>query len=86
MAKKRSIWVCSHCGHESSGWLGKCPSCNSWNTFYEETDVDKKGVALKKTGSKELEYISLKDASNANYNRIKSGYEELDRVLRRRLC
>lgn len=81
MAKVKSIWVCSHCGHESSGWLGKCPSCNSWNTFYEEKDVDKKGVKLRKTDTKEIEYISLKDASNANHNRLKSGFDELDRVL-----
>ena len=81
MAKVKSIWVCSHCGHESSGWLGKCPSCNSWNTFYEEKDVDKKGVKLRKTDTKDIEYISLKDASNANHNRLKSGFEELDRVL-----
>ena len=86
MAKQKTIWVCSDCGYESSGWLGKCPSCNSWNTFYEEKDVDKKGVALKKTDTKDLEYVSLKDANNANYNRLKSSYEELDRVLRWWFC
>ena len=36
MAKSKTIFVCSECGYESSKWLGKCPSCNSWNTFYEE--------------------------------------------------
>lgn len=36
MAKAKSIFVCSDCGYESPKWLGKCPACNSWNTFYEE--------------------------------------------------
>ena len=37
MAKKRSIFECSECGHEEQKWLGKCPSCGRWNTFIEIT-------------------------------------------------
>ena len=36
MAKTSSVFVCSSCGYESPKWLGKCPACNEWNTFYEE--------------------------------------------------
>ena len=36
MAKAKSVFVCSDCGYESPKWLGKCPACNSWNTFYEQ--------------------------------------------------
>ena len=36
MAKPKSVFVCSDCGYESPKWLGKCPACNAWNTFYEE--------------------------------------------------
>ena len=36
MAKAKTIFVCSECGNESPKWLGKCPACNSWNTFYEQ--------------------------------------------------
>ena len=36
MAKTTTVFVCSNCGYESSKWLGKCPSCNEWNSFYEE--------------------------------------------------
>ena len=36
MAKSKSTYVCSDCGFESLKWLGKCPSCNSWNSFVEE--------------------------------------------------
>lgn len=36
MAKTKTLFFCQNCGHESSKWLGKCPSCNSWNSFVEE--------------------------------------------------
>lgn len=37
MAKSKTIYTCRNCGYESSKWNGKCPSCNSWNSFEEET-------------------------------------------------
>ncbi|PWG81101.1 DNA repair protein RadA [Pararcticibacter amylolyticus] len=36
MAKSKSAYFCQNCGYESPKWLGKCPSCNQWNTFVEE--------------------------------------------------
>ena len=36
MTKKGSIFFCQNCGTSSTKWLGKCPSCNEWNTFVEE--------------------------------------------------
>ena len=41
MAKIKSIFICQECGYESAKWLGKCPSCNSWNTFVEEVRDNK---------------------------------------------
>jgi DNA repair protein RadA/Sms len=36
MAKAKSTYFCQSCGYQSPKWLGKCPSCNQWNTFVEE--------------------------------------------------
>ena len=36
MAKNKTVFVCNECGYESAKWLGKCPACNSWNTFFEQ--------------------------------------------------
>ncbi|SEM87131.1 DNA repair protein RadA/Sms [bacterium A37T11] len=36
MAKTKNAFFCQNCGYESAKWLGKCPSCNEWNTFVEE--------------------------------------------------
>lgn len=32
-AKTKAVFVCKHCGKESSKWLGRCPSCKEWNSF-----------------------------------------------------
>ncbi|MES2794852.1 MAG: DNA repair protein RadA [Bacteroidota bacterium] len=36
MAKSKSLFFCQNCGHQAVKWLGKCPTCNEWNTFAEE--------------------------------------------------
>ena len=39
LSKRKSKFVCQACGYETPKWLGKCPGCQSWNTFVEETVV-----------------------------------------------
>ncbi|MER3471262.1 MAG: DNA repair protein RadA [Chitinophagaceae bacterium] len=36
MSKIKTAYFCQSCGYENAKWLGKCPSCNQWNTFVEE--------------------------------------------------
>jgi DNA repair protein RadA/Sms len=36
MSKVKTAYFCQNCGYESAKWLGKCPSCQQWNTFVEE--------------------------------------------------
>ena len=43
MAKTKTQFFCQSCGYESSKWLGKCPSCETWNSFVEEV-VTKEGA------------------------------------------
>ena len=49
MAKAKSLFVCNECGYESPKWLGKCPACNSWNTFFEQKIVGSKSTATGKS-------------------------------------
>ncbi|MDO4695755.1 DNA repair protein RadA [Porphyromonas sp.] len=39
MAKKdsKTVYLCSSCGDDFPKWVGKCPSCGSWNTLKEYT-------------------------------------------------
>jgi DNA repair protein RadA/Sms len=45
MAKSKVAYFCQSCGFESPKWLGKCPSCQQWNTFVEEV-IEKVNVAI----------------------------------------
>jgi DNA repair protein RadA/Sms len=36
MSKVKTAYFCQNCGYESAKWLGKCPSCQQWNSFVEE--------------------------------------------------
>jgi hypothetical protein len=77
--KTKTIFVCSNCGYESSKWLGKCPACNEWNSFYEEKDVTKSGTKEKR--KERSEAIQLNKVEKKETSRIKTGIEELDRVV-----
>ena len=43
MAKQKTVYFCSQCGHESSKWMGQCPACKQWNTFTEEKVTEAAG-------------------------------------------
>ena len=47
MAKSKIVYVCNDCGYESAKWLGKCPACNSWNSFFEQKVIENKSNNLK---------------------------------------
>ncbi|HHV99559.1 MAG TPA: DNA repair protein RadA [Clostridiaceae bacterium] len=79
MSKVKTIFVCQECGYESSGWLGKCPACNQWNTFVEETAQDKFSSLAKPAGN--VQAVSLKDVNVDKEERSSTGIKELDRVL-----
>ena len=82
MAKaNKSVFVCNNCGYESTKWLGKCPACNEWNTFFEQK-LDTKTIENKKQNKKNSEPVALKDVSAKRIVRLSTGFGELDRVLR----
>ena len=82
MAKAKTVWVCSECGNEAMKWLGKCPACNEWDTFYEEQKVEKTVSKNRfSQGNTNSEIVRLKDAKKKEYTRVSSGLEEMDRVL-----
>ena len=81
MAKAKSVFVCNECGYESPKWLGKCPACNSWNTFFEQKIVETKssvtGKAIKEKATPQV----LDEVVGKNESRIDTGIGELNRVL-----
>ncbi|MBC7535082.1 MAG: DNA repair protein RadA [Ferruginibacter sp.] len=86
MSKTRSAFFCQNCGYESSKWVGKCPSCNEWNTFVEEvivkgTDKNEKDDWKELSGKGKLKTVSINDVTSAEEKRIVTDDAELNRVL-----
>ena len=80
--KNKTIFVCSECGNESTKWLGKCPACNSWNTFYEQKIVESKsGGALSKDKKERAIPKTLNSYEAKETLKTSTGFEELNRVL-----
>lgn len=80
MSKQRLKYICTSCGYESIRWLGKCPECDSWNSFTEEL-VE---VSKHKAGSREKQKTSIykiNEINAAEEDRVKTGIREFDRVL-----
>lgn len=86
MAKVKTAFFCSNCGYESAKWLGKCPSCATWNTFVEE--VISKPSVKKENGwddyheeTKSIRTIALHTIKSSEQIRIATTDAELNRVL-----
>jgi DNA repair protein RadA/Sms len=78
-AKLKQVFICQSCGRESPKWLGRCPSCESWNSF-EAVTLDRRAPgsssSLPLASPEELSSVSL-DSSP----RLSLGISEFDRVL-----
>ncbi len=77
--KQKTTYICNKCGYETAKWLGKCPGCDSWNTFEEQFSAPQRHnntVLVSNTSAKPLSEISLSDEP-----RFMTGISELDRVL-----
>ncbi len=77
---KDTVFFCSECGYKSSKWLGKCPDCNSWNTFNEEK-VIKDTKTKKYTVVSNVKPVKIDEVTVNKESRITTGIKELDRVL-----
>ncbi len=81
MAKNKTIFVCNECGYESAKWLGKCPACNSWNTFFEQKIVETKNSNNNLNDGKINTPQKLNSYVASEKVRTSTGFGELDRVL-----
>ena len=82
----KTAYFCSNCGYESLKWLGKCPSCEQWNTFIEE-------VIIKEQKEKQNHWkdfskndrvsktISINEITSSEEERLVTNDAELNRVL-----
>jgi DNA repair protein RadA/Sms len=79
MAREKTQFLCKECGHTEPKWLGRCPSCDSWNSFTEFKPA--KGGTRKNTPSAIAQVQTLADVEEPKKVRIDSGFPELNRLL-----
>lgn len=80
MAKEKSVFVCSKCGYQSSGYLGKCPECGSWGTF-EQLVVNAKQPNSTNKQSLKIQPQPINAIQYTDNQRLNLYDEELNRVL-----
>ena len=80
MAKTRTIFICQECGHQVSKWLGKCPECNSWNSFSEERQLQPSS-SKSRNNFESSAPLTITEVQPIQENRLMTGIAEFDRVL-----
>lgn len=93
--KSKTQFVCTNCGYANAKWLGRCPSCQMWNTL-EESEIEEAAPpsvsrkSARTSSSVSVQASSLGGESSAQrldsigepaYIRTPTGIGELDRVL-----
>ncbi len=86
MAKVKKAFFCKSCGFESAAWMGKCQSCDEWNTFVEEviskpTKQEEKSKAWQDTSRQSSKPRPLTEIVAGNTLRHVTPDNELNRVL-----
>jgi DNA repair protein RadA/Sms len=85
VAKAKSAFYCNACGYESARWLGRCPTCEAWNTFEEAPAAQKAG----RTGGPARSLLSavsngpmrLAEIDDSRIARVRTGIGEFDACL-----
>jgi DNA repair protein RadA/Sms len=85
VAKSKTSFFCQSCGYESAKWLGKCPACNSWNSFVEEIvskeEPTKNEWRPEAAKTRQEKPKTLSEIESTKEIRISSSDQEFDRVL-----
>jgi len=80
-AKTRTRFVCSDCGHVTGQWVGRCPSCKSWNTVNEFREAAHPRIERSAVEAGAVEARPLIDYTEQKTDRAGTGEPEFDRVL-----
>jgi DNA repair protein RadA/Sms len=78
--KSREVFVCNQCGNDTVKWQGQCPSCGAWNSLARMT-VPRNRPASAALAADGGEPRRLSEVAQTEEPRIRTGFDELDRVL-----
>ena len=77
--KPRTQYACQQCGYVSTKWIGRCPSCQEWNSLVEERTAT--AGTDDRTRSWDSTPVSFEEIAGADAPRTPTGIAEFDRVL-----
>lgn len=86
MARARTLFFCTECGHETPRWQGQCPACHAWNVLVEAPapagGKGRSGARATRRGDVPAPVPTrLADVPAADSARLRTGLGELDFVL-----
>ncbi|HEU5050090.1 MAG TPA: DNA repair protein RadA, partial [Gemmatimonadales bacterium] len=90
MARARSVYRCTECGHDHPKWVGRCEACGEWNTVAEEpiavggTGAGARRAPLGAPGRRAAGAEPpnrLRDIARTPLERWRTGLDEFDFVL-----
>ena len=86
MAKPKSVYRCTECGHDHPKWVGRCEACGAWNSVAEEpitlaTPTGKGARRPAGAAGGGAPPQRLRDIAEARLVRWTTGIAELDFVL-----
>ena len=82
MKNTKTIFCCQNCGHQAPKWLGRCPECEGWGTFAEESvgmSAAKSSLAV--IDGSAARPVPLGGVEIADEQRLLTGISEFDRAL-----
>src|SRR3989344_3095742 len=78
--KIKTLFVCQNCSAQFPAWMGKCTSCESWNSLVEENATNEPLASRVSVLLKE-DPVLLAQVSTHEEKRFQTSIEEFDRVL-----
>ena len=86
MARARSVYRCTECGHDHPKWVGRCEGCGEWNTVAEEPVAVGGGPAAShgarsRTAAPGPRPARLREIAQSPLERWRTGLDEFDFVL-----
>lgn len=81
MSKVKSAFFCQECGYEAPKWLGKCPSCQSWNSFVEEKIEKNSSVKSFSFGDQKSKPTRIQEVEQSEEFRLQFDDKELNVLL-----
>lgn len=84
VAKVKTQFFCQNCGASSPKWVGKCNSCNEWNTYVEEIvkkNDDPRSSPFSRSNGRAVKPLKLDEIQAGEEHRVPLYDKELSRVL-----